>query len=161
MTDLTHLDGQGRANMVDVTEKPVTSRQATAETWVRMQPATLTLITEGKHKKGDVFAVARIAGIQAAKKTSELIPLCHPLPLNAVAIRFFIESQLNRIKIEAVCKVSGKTGVEMEAMCAVSVAALTIYDMCKSVDRGMSISEITLEAKSGGKTGTWIKEKHD
>ena len=119
------------------------------------------MIEQGKSSKGDVLGVARIAGIQGAKRCPDLIPLCHPLPLNAVAIRFFIDSQLNRIKIEAVCKVSGKTGVEMEAMCAVSIAALTVYDMCKSVDRGMSISEITLEAKSGGKTGTWIKEKHD
>ena len=158
---LNHFDEDGKATMVDVGDKPASEREATASCYVRMLPETLAMIEQGKSSKGDVLGVARIAGIQGAKRCPDLIPLCHPLPLNAVAIRFFIDSQLNRIKIEAVCKVSGKTGVEMEAMCAVSIAALTVYDMCKSVDRGMSISEIALEAKSGGKTGTWIKEKHD
>ncbi|MGB1061324.1 MAG: cyclic pyranopterin monophosphate synthase MoaC [Ketobacter sp.] len=156
MTDLTHLDGQGRANMVDVTEKPVTSRQATAETWVRMQPATLTLITEGKHKKGDVFAVARIAGIQAAKKTSELIPLCHPLLLSSVKVVLEPVPDQNSVRIRAVCKLSGQTGVEMEALTAATVAALTLYDMCKAVDKGMVIEHTRLLDKQGGKSGHWM-----
>ena len=158
MTDLTHLDGQGRANMVDVTEKPVTSRQATAETWVRMQPATLTLITEGKHKKGDVFAVARIAGIQAAKKTSELIPLCHPLMLSSVKVNLEAVPEQSSVKITAVCKLAGQTGVEMEALTAASVAALTLYDMCKAVDKGMVVDQVRLLEKHGGKSGHWTAE---
>ena len=158
---LNHFDEDGKAIMVDVGDKPFSEREATASCYVRMLPETRAMIELGQSSKGDVLGVARVAGIQGAKKCSDLIPLCHPLPLSAVRISFFIDSQLNRIKIEAVCKVSGKTGVEMEAMCAVSIAALTIYDMCKSVDRGMSISEITLESKSGGMTGTWVKAEHD
>ena len=158
---LNHFDDDGKAIMVDVGNKPISEREATASCYIQMLPETLSMIELGSSSKGDVLGVARVAGIQGAKKCPDLIPLCHPLPLNAVSINFVIDSNLNRIKIEAVCKVSGKTGVEMEAMCAVSVAALTVYDMCKSVDRGMSISEITLEAKSGGASGVWVKEKHD
>ncbi|MDF1645352.1 MAG: cyclic pyranopterin monophosphate synthase MoaC [Pseudomonadales bacterium] len=156
MTDLTHLDSQGRANMVDVTAKDVTSRQATAEAWVRMQPETLSLITEGKHKKGDVFAVARIAGIQAAKKTSELIPLCHPLMLSSVKVDLSAVPDMSSVRIRAVCKLAGQTGVEMEALTAVTVAALTLYDMCKAVDKGMVIESARLLDKQGGKSGHWM-----
>lgn len=156
MTDLTHLDSQGRANMVDVTAKDVTSRQATAEAWVRMQPATLSLITEGKHKKGDVFAVARIAGIQAAKKTSELIPLCHPLMLSSVKVDLEAVPDMTSVRIRAVCKLAGQTGVEMEALTAVTIAALTLYDMCKAVDKDMVIENARLLEKQGGKSGHWM-----
>ena len=158
---LNHFDDDGKAIMVDVGNKPHSEREATASCYVEMLPETLAMIELGTSSKGDVLGVARVAGIQGAKKCPDLIPLCHPLPLSAVTIKFFIDSELNRIKIESICKVSGKTGVEMEAMCAVSVAALTIYDMCKSVDRGMRISGIILEAKSGGMTGTWTKDKYD
>ena len=145
--------------MVDVTEKPVTSRQATAETWVRMQPATLTLITEGKHKKGDVFAVARIAGIQAAKKTSELIPLCHPLLLSSVKVDLEPVPDQNSVRIRAVCKLSGQTGVEMEALTAVTVAALTVIDMGKAMDRAMVIERVRLLEKTGGSRGDYHADK--
>lgn len=151
---LTHLDTQGRASMVDVTEKAVTSREAVAEAWVRMQPATLLLIQEGGHPKGDVFAVARIAGIQAAKRTHELIPLCHPLLLTSVRVE--LEAQApDAVRIEARCRLAGQTGVEMEALTAASVAALTLYDMCKAVDRGMTIDSVRLLHKHGGKSGDW------
>ncbi|AUM14764.1 cyclic pyranopterin monophosphate synthase MoaC [Ketobacter alkanivorans] len=159
MTDLTHLDAQGRANMVDVTDKDITSREATAEALVRMQAETLNLITEGKHKKGDVFAVARIAGIQAAKKTSDLIPLCHPLMLSSVKVELTPLLDQNAVLITAVCKLAGRTGVEMEALTAVSVAALTLYDMCKAVDKGMVVEQIRLIEKLGGKSGHWQAEK--
>ncbi|MCP5015590.1 MAG: cyclic pyranopterin monophosphate synthase MoaC [Ketobacter sp.] len=159
MTDLTHLDAQGRANMVDVTDKDITSREATAEALVRMQAETLNLITEGKHKKGDVFAVARIAGIQAAKKTSDLIPLCHPLMLSSVKVELTPLPDQNAVLITAVCKLAGRTGVEMEALTAVSVAALTLYDMCKAVDKGMVVEQIRLIEKLGGKSGHWQAEK--
>lgn len=142
--------------MVDVTAKDVTSRQATAEAWVRMQPETLSLITEGKHKKGDVFAVARIAGIQAAKKTSELIPLCHPLMLSSVKVDLSAVPDMSSVRIRAVCKLAGQTGVEMEALTAVTVAALTLYDMCKAVDKGMVIESARLLDKQGGKSGHWM-----
>ncbi len=149
---LTHLDSQGRANMVDVTDKAVTFREAVAEAYVRMQPQTLQLIQSGGHPKGDVFAVARIAGIQAAKKTSDLIPLCHPLMLTGVKVELNAEGE-DRVHIQARCKLSGQTGVEMEALTAASVAALTLYDMCKAVDRGMVIESVRLLEKLGGKSG--------
>ena len=155
---LTHLDDAGRAHIVDVTEKPVTAREATARSCVRMQAATLNAIVEGDIPKGDVLAVARIAGIQAAKKCSELIPLCHPLPLSAVKIDLVPDTDLPGLRIEATCRVTGQTGVEMEALTAVSMAVLTIYDMCKAVDKGMYFNNIGLLHKSGGKSGTFEKE---
>lgn len=155
MATLTHLDEHGNANMVDVGDKAVTARSATAEAVVRMLPETLRLITEGRHAKGDVFGVARIAGIQAAKKCSELIPLCHPLMLSSVKVELSADPDNACVHIRATCKVSGQTGVEMEALTAASVAALTIYDMCKAVDRGMEISAVRLQEKAGGKSGTW------
>jgi len=158
MSELTHLDEKGHANMVDVGAKAVTERVATAEAWITMLPQTLQLITEGKHKKGDVFAVARIAGIQAAKKCSDLIPLCHPLMLSSVKVELAADQQASRVHVLATCKVSGQTGVEMEALTAASVAALTLYDMCKAVDRGMEISGLRLLEKSGGKSGSWQRE---
>ena len=149
---LTHLDSQGRANMVDVTDKAVTSREAVAQAVVRMRPETLDMIISGGHPKGDVFAVARIAGIQAAKKTSDLIPLCHPLMLTSVKVELAAQGN-DAVLIVARCKLSGQTGVEMEALTAASVAALTIYDMCKAVDRGMTIESVRLLEKVGGKSG--------
>ena len=155
MAELTHLDDSGAARMVDVGAKDITEREALAGAVVRMQPATLALIQQGGHPKGDVLAVARVAGIQAAKKCSELIPLCHPLMLNAVEVYFQPDEQAGCLRVEARCKVSGKTGVEMEALTAASVAALTIYDMCKAVDRGMLIDQVGLLLKRGGKSGVW------
>jgi cyclic pyranopterin phosphate synthase len=155
MTELTHLDETGAARMVDVGAKAITERVAVAAAAVAMQPATLALLEQGAHKKGDVLAVARIAGIQAAKKCSDLIPLCHPLMLTSVEVSFQLEPDNALVQIEATCKVSGKTGVEMEALTAVSVAALTIYDMCKAVDRAMEIRGVTLLQKTGGKSGDW------
>ncbi|WP_459207900.1 cyclic pyranopterin monophosphate synthase MoaC [Pseudomonas sp. MLB6B] len=152
---LTHLDSQGRANMVDVTEKAVTAREAVAEARVRMLPQTLRMIVEGEHPKGDVFAVARIAGIQAAKKTSDLIPLCHPLMLTSVKVELRAEDDAC-VLIQARCKLAGQTGVEMEALTAASVAALTIYDMCKAVDKGMVIEQVRLLEKRGGKSGDFM-----
>jgi len=151
---LTHLDSQGRANMVDVTDKAVTSREAVAEARVRMLPQTLQMIEQGGHPKGDVFAVARIAGIQAAKKTHELIPLCHPLLLTSVKVELQADGT-DAVRIRATCKLSGQTGVEMEALTAASVAALTLYDMCKAVDKGMVIEAVRLLEKRGGKSGDW------
>ena len=158
---LTHLDDAGRAHIVDVTEKPVTAREATARSCVRMQAATLNAILEGDIPKGDVLAVARIAGIQAAKKCSELIPLCHPLPLSSVRIDLVPDDDLPGVRIEATCKVTGQTGVEMEALTAASIAALTLYDMCKAMDRGMSIEQTQLVHKAGGASGEWQREDHD
>ena len=149
---LTHLDSQGRANMVDVTDKAVTSREAVAQAVVRMRPETLDMIVNGGHPKGDVFAVARIAGIQAAKKTWDLIPLCHPLMLTSVKVELSAQGS-DAVLIVARCKLSGQTGVEMEALTAASVAALTIYDMCKAVDRGMTIDSVRVLEKLGGKSG--------
>ena len=149
---LTHLDSQGRAHMVDVTDKAVTFREAVAQARVRMLPETLKMIVDGAHPKGDVFAVARIAGIQAAKKTSDLIPLCHPLMLTGVKVELAGEGD-DAVLITARCKLSGQTGVEMEALTAASVAALTVYDMCKAVDRGMVIESVRLLEKLGGKSG--------
>ncbi|MDX5372203.1 MAG: cyclic pyranopterin monophosphate synthase MoaC [Pseudomonadaceae bacterium] len=155
---LTHLDSQGRANMVDVTDKAVTSREASAEARVRMLPQTLRMIVDGAHPKGDVFAVARIAGIQAAKKTHELIPLCHPLLLTGVKVELEAEGD-DCVRIVARCKLAGQTGVEMEALTAASVAALTLYDMCKAVDRGMTIESVRLLHKAGGKSGEYRREE--
>jgi len=155
MSPLTHLDDRGAARMVDVGDKAVTERVAVAAAAVFMQPETMVLLEQGACKKGDVLAVARIAGIQAAKKCADLIPLCHPLMLTSVEVNFSLEPGRNRVNIEARCKVSGKTGVEMEALTAASIAALTIYDMCKAVDRGIEIGSITLLHKEGGKSGVW------
>ena len=156
---MTHLDENGRAIMVDITQKFTTERIAIATGTVRMKPETLELIRSGEVKKGDVLAVARVAGIMAAKKTSELIPLCHPLPLTSAKIDFEFVGD-DTLKITAETKTTYQTGVEMEALTAVSVAALTIYDMCKAVDRGMLISEIKLEKKSGGQSGEFNREEY-
>ena len=158
---LTHLDDAGRAHIVDVSEKVVTAREDTAASCVRMQAATLNAIVGGDTPKGDVLAVARVAGIQAAKKCSELIPLCHPLPLSSVKIDLAPDEGLPGVRIEATCKVTGQTGVEMEALTAASVAALTLYDMCKAMDRGMSIEQTQLVHKAGGASGEWQREHHD
>ena len=156
MARLSHLNAHGEASMVDVSAKANTSREASARGVVRMSAATLQEILEGGVGKGDVLAVARIAGIQAAKRTSDLIPLCHPLPLAKVSVEFERLGD-DALGIRSVCKVTGPTGVEMEALTAVSVAALTIYDMCKALDRGMIIDGVQLLAKSGGKSGTWVR----
>lgn len=150
---LTHLDDQGRAKMVDVGEKPVTRRRAVAEGVVRMQPATAKAIKEGGLKKGDALALARVAGIQAAKRVPDLIPLAHPLPLDHVGVELTVGK--NWVKIQAEATVTARTGVEMEAMAAVAGAALCIYDMAKGIDRGMEIGEIRLLEKSGGRSGEW------
>lgn len=153
MPKLTHLNEQGEASMVDVGQKTETQREAHAQTTITMQPETLAFIVEGDIAKGDVFGVARIAGIQAAKKCAELIPLCHPLLITGVDIEF--RTAENRVIIDTCCRVNGQTGVEMEALTAASVAALTIYDMCKAVDRGMVIANTCLISKEGGKSGVW------
>lgn len=155
MSQLTHLDARGNARMVDIGEKAVTSRVASAAAEVQMLPETFRLIADGSHKKGDVLAVARVAGIQAAKKCADLIPLCHPLMLTKVSIDFEMDEQGSRVLITATCAVDGKTGVEMEALTAASVTALTIYDMCKAVDRGMVVSNICVLHKKGGKSGEY------
>lgn len=141
--------------MVDVGQKDDTQRQATAEAFITMTPETLQLIMEGGHKKGDVFAVARIAGIQAAKKCSDLIPLCHPLMLTSIKVELQAIPEHNQVRVESTCKLRGQTGVEMEALTAASVAALTLYDMCKAVDKGMVIDNLRLLDKQGGKSGHW------
>jgi cyclic pyranopterin phosphate synthase len=160
MSQLSHLDEQGRARMIDVSGKDVTSRIAIARGTIHMRAETLALILEDKIEKGDVFSVARVAGIMAAKKTAELIPMCHPLNLTAVELELTpAREPAARVDIEATVRVSGKTGVEMEAMTAVAVAGLTIYDMCKAVDREMTLGEIRLAKKSGGKSGTFIRKE--
>lgn len=153
MADLTHFDQDGRAHMVDVGSKPVTSRRAVAEGEITMAAETVEKIRQGGFGKGDVLAVARLAGIMGAKQTASLIPLCHPLGLDHVALDLALDDGLPGVTITATCQVTGRTGIEMEAMTAVSVAALTIYDMCKAVDRGMQIGAIRLTHKSGGKSG--------
>lgn len=153
MADLTHFDQDGRAHMVDVGSKPVTSRRAVAAGQITMAAETVEKIRQGGFGKGDVLAVARLAGIMGAKQTASLIPLCHPLGLDHVALDLAIDDGLPGVTITATCQVTGRTGIEMEAMAAVSVAALTIYDMCKAVDRGMQIGAIRLTHKSGGKSG--------
>jgi cyclic pyranopterin phosphate synthase len=152
---LTHFDDRGNAHMVDVGGKGETERVAVARASVTMQPATLKLIAAKKAAKGDVLAVAQLAGIMAAKKTPEIIPLCHPLSLSSVDVKLSLDKKRNAVDIEATCKLRGRTGVEMEALTAASVAALTVYDMCKAADRGMVISEVKLLHKSGGKSGTF------
>lgn len=152
---LSHLNTKGEAHMVDVGGKAITQRNATAETFVAMSAETLRLIQEGGHKKGDVFAVARIAGIQAAKKCSDLIPLCHPLMLSKITVELEAQPELSQVRIQATCGLAGQTGVEMEALTAVSVAALTLYDMCKAVDKNMAIGPTRLLSKSGGRSGNW------
>ncbi|MDG1211456.1 MAG: cyclic pyranopterin monophosphate synthase MoaC [Paracoccaceae bacterium] len=155
MSDLTHFDAKGDAHMVDVSDKDVTSRTATARGSVIMAADTLTLITEGRAKKGDVLAVARLAGIMAAKKTPDIIPLCHPLALSKVSVELTPNPAENSVEIEATVKVTGKTGVEMEALTAVSAAALTVYDMVKAVDKAMRLTEIRLVHKDGGRSGVY------
>nr|WP_252180509.1 cyclic pyranopterin monophosphate synthase MoaC [Endozoicomonas sp. 4G] len=153
MMSLTHTNDEGKASMVDVGDKNVTRREARAEGFVVMKPETLALVADNGLKKGDVLAVARIAGIQAAKQCGNLIPLCHPLMLNFIGVEFELEPEQSRIRIETCCRLSGKTGVEMEALAAASVAALTIYDMCKAVDKDMCIEGVQVLEKSGGKSG--------
>jgi cyclic pyranopterin phosphate synthase len=155
MARLTHFDKDGKAAMVDVGGKPETERVAVARGRIAMDPKTLALIKAGEMGKGDVLGVARLAGIMAAKRTSELIPLCHPLALSSVAVDLTLDEAGSAVEIEAKVRLTGRTGVEMEALTAVSVAALTVYDMCKAVDRGMTISDIRLVHKSGGKSGTY------
>jgi cyclic pyranopterin phosphate synthase len=155
MTGLTHFDAQGQAHMVDVSDKPVTSRLAVARGAVRMTPETLALITEGRAKKGDVLAVARLAGIMGAKRTADLIPLCHPLPVTSVSLDLTPDPDLPGITVEATVKTGGQTGVEMEALTAVTVACLTIYDMVKAVEKGMVIEGVRLVLKEGGKSGRY------
>ena len=158
MSKLTHINSNGEAQMVDVSDKENTQREAKAGARVVMQSKTLDLIVSGSHKKGDVLSVARIAGIQAAKKCSELIPLCHPLMLTKVNVELTPNSEKNCIEIIATTKLNGKTGVEMEALTAASIAALTVYDMCKAVDRFMTIDNVQLLEKKGGKSGHWVLE---
>ena len=158
MADFTHLDAEGNAVMVDVSDKADTERTATAKGSIFMQPETLEKIMQGGVKKGDVLSVAQLAGIMGAKKTPDLIPLCHPLALTSVKVNLVCDPERNAVDIEATCKLKGQTGVEMEALSAVSVAALTVYDMCKAVDRGMRISDIRLTHKAGGKSGTFEAE---
>jgi cyclic pyranopterin phosphate synthase len=152
---LSHLNAAGEARMVDVGGKPVSERRAVAEGVIRMQAETLGLILSGGHKKGDVLAVARIAGIMAAKKTAELIPLCHPIPIASVDIELTPDEGANLVRARATVTTTAQTGVEMEALVAVEIALLTIYDMCKAVDRGMTITDIGLVAKHGGQSGDW------
>jgi cyclic pyranopterin monophosphate synthase len=155
MSSLTHFDAQGQAHMVDVGAKPATHRIAVATGRIRMQPATLALVRSGTAKKGDVLGVARIAGIQGGKKTSELIPLCHPIALTRLAVEFEVDEAASEVTCTATAETVGPTGVEMEALTAVQVALLTIYDMCKAVDRGMTIGDVRLLEKRGGKSGEW------
>ena len=158
MNKLTHINSNGEAQMVDVSDKENTMREAKAGARVVMQSKTLDLIVSGSHKKGDVLSVAKIAGIQAAKKCSELIPLCHPLMLTKVNVELTPNSEKNCIEITATAKLNGRTGVEMEALTAASIAALTVYDMCKAVDRFMTIDNVQLLEKKGGKSGHWVLE---
>ena len=158
MNKLTHLDATGNAHMVDVSDKHVTSRSATAKAQVLMLPETLALILGGTAKKGDVLATARIAGIMAAKKTHELIPLCHPLLITKISVDFVADEKTSSIDVSATVRVEGKTGVEMEALTACSIAAMTLYDMCKAVDRGMKITDLRVTEKSGGKSGTFTAQ---
>jgi cyclic pyranopterin phosphate synthase len=158
MTGLTHFDAEGKAAMVDVSRKAETDRVATAQGRITMRPETLALIRNHAVEKGDVLSVARLAGIMGAKRTPDLIPLCHPLSLSSVRVELTLAPEENAVLIEATCRLVGRTGVEMEALTAVAVAALTVYDMCKAADRGMVIGAIRLIAKSGGKSGVWQAE---
>jgi cyclic pyranopterin monophosphate synthase len=155
MSTLTHFDAQGQAHMVDVAAKAETHRVARASGVIRMLPATFALIAQGQAKKGDVIAVARIAAIQAAKRTSELIPLCHPLPITRVAVDFELDAAASQVRCTAQVETLGRTGVEMEALTAVQIGLLTVYDMCKAADRGMVMGDIRVLEKSGGKSGDW------
>jgi cyclic pyranopterin phosphate synthase len=159
MNPLTHFDSSGQAHMVNVGEKPNTHRIAIATGTISMLPATFDLVEAGNHKKGDVLGIARIAGIQASKKTSDLIPLCHPLALSHVSLQFELDRASHSIRCQVQAETTGPTGVEMEALTAVQVALLTIYDMCKAVDRGMVMGDVKLLEKSGGKSGTWVAVK--
>lgn len=162
MTDrLTHLDENGRARMVDVSKKPATVREATARGRVLLAPATLALVRDGTARKGDVLTVAQLAGLQAAKRTAELIPLCHPLALTHAEVSLWLDEARSSVEIEATCRTRAETGVEMEALTAVSVAALTVYDMCKAVERGIRIADVRLVHKSGGASGEWSDEEHE
>ena len=159
MSSLSHLDESGRAHMVDVSAKDDTHREATARGRILMRPETLALVERGAMEKGDVLAVAQVGGIMAAKQTGSLIPMCHPLPITGVDLRFEFDREASSIEIEATARIVAKTGVEMEALTAVSVAALTIYDMCKAVDRAMVIDGIRLIRKSGGKSGDFVRDE--
>jgi cyclic pyranopterin phosphate synthase len=159
MNPLTHFDSSGQAHMVNVGDKPNTHRIAIATGSISMLPATFDLVEAGNHKKGDVLGIARIAGIQASKKTSDLIPLCHPLALSHVSLQFELDRAKSSIRCQVQAETTGPTGVEMEALTAVQVALLTIYDMCKAVDRGMVMGDVKLLEKSGGKSGTWVAGK--
>ena len=159
MSKLSHFDAKGQAIMVDVGAKAITERAASAEANVLMSEKTLRMIREGEHKKGDVLGVARLAGIMAAKKASDLIPLCHPLALTSISLDLECVQEENLVRITSTCKLSGQTGVEMEALTAVSTAALTVYDMCKAVDRSMTIEKIQLEEKSGGRSGHFLRSE--
>ena len=159
MNPLTHFDSSGQAHMVNVGDKPNTHRIAIATGSISMLPATFDLVEAGNHKKGDVLGIARIAGIQASKKTSDLIPLCHPLALSHVSLQFELDRKTSSIRCQVQAETTGPTGVEMEALTAVQVALLTIYDMCKAVDRGMVMGDVRLLEKSGGKSGEWKAEK--
>ncbi|OAI02880.1 cyclic pyranopterin monophosphate synthase MoaC [Methylomonas methanica] len=156
---LTHFNAAGEAHMVDVGDKAITQRQAVCEGYIEMQPETLALIAAGSHKKGDVLGIARIAGIMASKKTAELIPLCHPLPISHVELSLQAQTDLSRVYCQTTVKTTGQTGVEMEALTATQIALLTIYDMCKAVDRGMTIQGVRLLEKSGGKSGHWQRDE--
>lgn len=157
MSKLTHLDEKGRARMVDVSEKEITVRRAVARGVLQMESGTLSRILEGDMPKGDVLSVARTAGIMAAKRTAELIPMCHPLPIDSVEIEISADGD-RQLRIDAVVQVTARTGVEMEALTAASIAALTVYDMCKSVDRSMQITQVALLEKSGGRSGHWLRQ---
>jgi cyclic pyranopterin phosphate synthase len=158
MTALSHFDEAGRAHMVDVSAKAETVREATARGRISMTRETLALVERGAMEKGDVLAVAQVGGVMAAKQTGSLIPMCHPLPITGVDLRFHLDHEASTIEIEATARIVGKTGVEMEALTAVSIAALTIYDMCKAVDKAMVISDVRLVRKSGGKSGDFTRE---
>ena len=158
MADLTHFDSAGQAHMVDVSDKAVTDRVAVAEGWVRMRPETLALVTAGTAKKGDVLGIARLAGIMGAKKTADLIPLCHPLPITKVALELVPDAALPGVRITATVKTTGQTGVEMEALTAVSVAALTVHDMLKAAEKSIEIGGIRVVLKDGGKSGRYEDE---
>jgi cyclic pyranopterin phosphate synthase len=159
MSKLTHFNNAGEAHMVDIGEKTNTQRIAITEGFIEMHAETLQLIAQGKHKKGDVLAIARIAGIMASKKTAELIPLCHPLAITHVEVNLTAEIDKNRVNCQTIVKTNGQTGVEMEALNATQIALLTIYDMCKAVDRGMTIQSVRLLEKEGGKSGSWQRNK--
>ena len=159
MSKLTHINAKGEAHMVDVGEKDSSQRRAVAEGFIMMEPETLELIINGNNKKGDVLAVARIAGIMAAKKTSELVPLCHPIAISSVEVNLVPDSTRSQVHCISAVKTTGQTGVEMEALTATQIALLTVYDMCKAVDRGMTIANVRLVEKSGGKSGDWKRQQ--